>query len=61
MNEWALKLLLSAASHYEHFDMIHYGSYLSALSPFWLAAFQRGESHSFVSQTAAPCWQAAVA
>eukprot|EP00891_Asterochloris_glomerata_P004505 jgi/Astpho2/4505/fgenesh1_pg.00067_%23_79_t len=28
-------------SHYEHFDMIHYGSYLSALSPFWLAAFQR--------------------
>ncbi|KAK9826871.1 hypothetical protein WJX81_002389 [Elliptochloris bilobata] len=23
----------------QHFDMIHYGSYLSALSPFWLVAF----------------------
>ena len=22
-----------------HFDMIHYGSYLSALSPFWIVAF----------------------
>lgn len=25
---------------YQHFDMIHLGSYLSALSPFWLVAFQ---------------------
>lgn len=54
VNEWALKLLLSAASHYEHFDMIHYGSYLSALSPFWLAAFQRGEGHAFVFVKARP-------
>ena len=26
----------------QHFDMIHYGSYLSALSPFWLVAFPQG-------------------
>ena len=26
----------------QHFDMIHYGSYLSAASPFWLVAFPQG-------------------
>ena len=26
-------------TRFEHFDMIHYGSYLSALSPFWIVAF----------------------
>ncbi len=25
-----------------HFDMIHYGGYLSALSPFWMVAFDKG-------------------
>jgi hypothetical protein len=24
---------------FTHFDMIHYGSYVSALSPFWIVAF----------------------
>ena len=28
----------------QHFDMIHYGSYLSALAPFWLVAFPQGAS-----------------
>ena len=26
----------------QHFDMIHYGSYLSALAPFWIVAFPQG-------------------
>lgn len=25
---------------YQHFDMIHLGGYISALSPFWMVAFQ---------------------
>ncbi len=28
-------------THYKHFDVIHWGSYLSALSPFWMVAFQQ--------------------
>lgn len=26
-------------TNFAHFDMIHYGSYISALSPFWIVAF----------------------
>ncbi|DBB09683.1 hypothetical protein WJX82_003832 [Trebouxia sp. C0006] len=32
-------LVGAAATHYSHFDMIHYGSYVSALSPLWMALF----------------------
>ncbi|DBA82751.1 hypothetical protein WJX77_005919 [Trebouxia sp. C0004] len=32
-------LVGAAATHYSHFDMIHYGSYFSALSPLWMALF----------------------
>lgn len=32
-------LVGAAATHYSHFDMIHYGSYVSALSPLWMAVF----------------------
>jgi hypothetical protein len=30
----------------QHFDMIHYGSYLSALAPFWIVAFPQGAPRS---------------
>ncbi|CAD7699196.1 unnamed protein product [Ostreobium quekettii] len=30
----------AVTTHLNHFDMIHYGSYLTALSPFWMVAFQ---------------------
>ena len=36
-------LVGAAATHYSHFDMIHYGSYVSALSPLWMAAFTTGK------------------
>lgn len=32
-------LVGAAATHYSHFNMIHYGSYVSALSPLWMAFF----------------------
>ncbi|KAL3157900.1 hypothetical protein ABBQ32_012309 [Trebouxia sp. C0010 RCD-2024] len=32
-------LVGAAATHYSHFDMIHYGSYVSALAPLWMALF----------------------
>ena len=35
-------LVGAAATHYSHFDMIHYGSYVSALSPVWMALFSTG-------------------
>lgn len=35
-------LVGAAATHYSHFDMIHYGSYVSALSPLWMAMFTTG-------------------
>ena len=31
-----------------HFDMIHYGGYVSALSPFWMVLFETGEQPSGV-------------
>ncbi len=37
-------LVGAAATHYSHFDMIHYGSYVSALSPLWMALFTTGDS-----------------
>ena len=36
-------LVGAAATHYSHFDMIHYGSYVSALSPLWMALFTTGD------------------
>ena len=36
-------LIGAAATHYSHFDMIHYGSYVSALSPLWMALFTTGD------------------
>lgn len=36
-------LVGAAATHYSHFDMIHYGSYVSALSPLWMALFTTGK------------------
>lgn len=35
-------LVGAAATHYSHFNMIHYGSYVSALSPLWMAFFTTG-------------------
>lgn len=35
-------LVGAAATHCSHFDMIHYGSYVSALSPLWMAMFSTG-------------------
>ncbi|KAL3153143.1 hypothetical protein ABBQ38_012160 [Trebouxia sp. C0009 RCD-2024] len=32
-------LVGAAATHYSHFDVIHYGSYVSALGPLWMALF----------------------
>lgn len=29
-------------THYNHFDMIHLGGYVSALAPFWMVAFTTG-------------------
>jgi hypothetical protein len=29
-------------TRFAHFDMIHYGGYVSALSPFWMVVFQKG-------------------
>ena len=43
-------LVGAAATHYSHFDMIHYGSYVSALSPLWMALFTTGD----VLQTISP-------
>jgi len=37
-------LVGAAATHYSHFDMIHYGSYVSALSPLWMALFTTGDN-----------------
>ena len=42
-------LVGAAATHYSHFDMIHYGSYISALSPLWMALFTTGEASCFFS------------
>lgn len=36
-------LVGAAATHYSHFDMIHYGSYVSALAPLWMALFTTGD------------------
>lgn len=38
-------LVGAAATQYSHFDMIHYGSYVSALSPVWMALFTTGKSN----------------
>ena len=35
-------LVGAAATQYSHFDMIHYGSYVSALSPLWMATLTTG-------------------
>lgn len=32
-------LVGALTTKFAHFDMIHYGSYVSALSPFWIVAF----------------------
>ena len=29
-------------THANHFDMVHYGGYVSALAPFWMVAFNTG-------------------
>lgn len=29
-------------TRFNHYDMIHYGGYLSALSPFWIALLNTG-------------------
>ncbi len=29
-------------THANHFDMVHYGGYVSALAPFWIVAFNAG-------------------
>ena len=29
-------------THANHFDMVHYGGYVSALAPFWMVAFNKG-------------------
>ena len=29
-------------THYQHFDMIHLGGYVSALSPLWMSIFDTG-------------------
>lgn len=31
-------------THYNHFEMIHLGGYVSALAPFWMVAFTAGTS-----------------
>ena len=36
-------------THCTHFDMIHLGSYLSALSPLWIVAFPSHSEHSSCS------------
>jgi len=32
-------------THANHFDMVHYGGYVSALAPFWMVAFNKGAAH----------------
>ena len=54
-------LVGAAATHYSHFDMIHYGSYVSALSPVWMALFSTGKFAVFVLTKCqlATTWQSA--
>ena len=40
-------------THCTHFDMIHLGSYLSALSPLWIVAFPSHSEHTSCSATLA--------
>ena len=47
-------LVGAAATHYSHFDMIHYGSYVSALSPLWMALFTTGNVPTPVSPSPVP-------
>ncbi len=53
-------LVGAAATHYSHFDMIHYGSYVSALSPLWMALFTTGDnlnhSMTLVVLVRGSCW-----
>lgn len=37
---WMVPLVSALTTSMNHFDMIHRGSYLTALSPFWMVAFQ---------------------
>ena len=54
-------LVGAAATHYSHFDMIHYGSYVSALSPLWMALFTTGNGlQTFLHPTSALCYELAV-
>lgn len=34
-------------THCTHFDMIHLGSYLSALSPLWIVTFPSHSEHTY--------------
>ncbi len=38
-------LIGALTTNFAHFDMIHYGSYLSAFSPFWIVAFPSHGAH----------------
>lgn len=57
-------LVGAAATHYSHFDMIHYGSYVSALSPLWMALFTTGDNlthpMTLVILVHGSCWQTCV-
>ena len=33
-------IVSAMTAHISHFDVIHYGGYVSAISPFWLVAMQ---------------------
>lgn len=54
-------LVGAAATHYSHFDMIHYGSYVSALSPLWMALFTTGDGlQTSLHPTSALCSEVVV-
>lgn len=42
-------LVGAMTTSFAHFDMIHYGSYISALSPFWIVAFPGHGVHQLAS------------